>query len=315
VLEQTYDRWEDIVCDDGSTDGSTDVVETYSERDGRITLLRQANAGVGAALNSAFSASRGEIVCLLDADDYFDPAKLGAVVDKFLSASNVGFVQHGMSVVDPDGNLRRRLPGGVSSEEGWIAERVARRGGRWRSVPASALCFHRDIADLLFPMPVDSLRSMADAYLYMLAPLLTLVGYIDRPLAAYRLHGANLTGSLRLDPDVTSRFLDGFDRVFASVSEKSNERQLPTLVQPEKNHLTYREHRYMEALFDAHSRLPDLLRSAGGLIRRIAADDLYSPARKALGITAFTLAPLLPFAVRSWWINLMLGSGVRRLRM
>ena len=314
MSKQSYDRWEVIVCDDGSVDASAAVVQSYSARDDRFILIRQANAGVGAALNNAYSRSRGEIVCLLDADDYFEPYKLSNVIEKFLTNSDVGFIQHAMHVVDRDNNPLRRLPAKGVYEEGWIADRLRRRGGRWRSLPASALCFHRDVSDVLFPMPAGSLRSMADAYLYMLAPLLTHVGFIDQPLAAYRLHGANLTGSHQLDSRVTSRFLDGYMRVFESIAEKSRQNGLPALQIPEEKHLTFREHRYMQALYAAQYRR-GLLGSAANLIRRISSDDLYSPARKVLGITAFSVALLIPCSMRPAWINLMLGSGVRRFRM
>ena len=314
LLNQSYDRWEVIVCDDGSVDTSPAVVQSYSARDDRVILIRQTNAGVGAALNTAFARSRGEVVCLLDADDYFETEKLATIVEKFLTNPDVGFVQHAMNVIDGDSNLLRRLPAEGVYEEGWIADRVRRRGGRWRSLPASALCFHRDVADLLFPMPAGSLRSMADAYLYMLAPLLTNVGFIDQPLAAYRLHGANLTGSHHLDSTVTSRFLDGYLRVFESIAEKSRQNGLPTLHIPEEKHLTFKEHRYMQALYAAQYRR-GLLRTATNLIRRIISDDLYSPARKALGIATFSIAPLIPCSMRPAWIDLMLGNGVRRFRM
>ena len=314
LLGQRYENWEAIVCDDGSTDDSCRVVEGYASRDGRIKLIRQKNGGVGAALNTAYSACRGQVVCLLDADDYFEPAKISAVVEKMHATPAVGFVQHAMYMVGADGRRIKRLPRVGAFEEGWIAEQIVRRGGRWRNMPASALSLRRELADILFPMPAESLRSMADAYLYMLAPLIAEVGFVDQPLSGYRLHGDNLTGSLQLNPTTTEHYVEGLSRVFSSVSAKRKQAitQFPTI--DSSHHLTYQEHRFMQKLFNEEG-IGSLYRPAIELIRRIQRDDLYVTARKALGIVTFAIAPLWPRSLRPAWINWMLGErGVKRFR-
>src|SRR5712671_5414891 len=71
ALQQTYDKLEIIICDDGSTDGSPRIIERYRTLDQRIRVIYQANGGQALALNTAFDISTGEIICLLDADDVF----------------------------------------------------------------------------------------------------------------------------------------------------------------------------------------------------------------------------------------------------
>src|ERR1700684_2928477 len=66
ALAQTYSRVEVIVVDDGSTDESRAVIESYERR---IAPLFKDNGGQGSALTAGFAASRGEIVMFLDADD------------------------------------------------------------------------------------------------------------------------------------------------------------------------------------------------------------------------------------------------------
>src|SRR5467141_1674551 len=54
ALQQTYDKLEVVICDDGSTDGSPRILEGYRSRDRRINVVYQANGGQSLALNAAF---------------------------------------------------------------------------------------------------------------------------------------------------------------------------------------------------------------------------------------------------------------------
>ena len=73
VLGQTWPDWEMIVVDDGSSDASADIVARFAERDSRIRLIRQANAGTACARNAAMRQARGRYIALLDADDVWEP--------------------------------------------------------------------------------------------------------------------------------------------------------------------------------------------------------------------------------------------------
>ncbi len=212
LLAQSYRHFAGFVCDDGSPDDSREVVARYAQRDARIRLLEKENGGVASALNMAYRACRGDVVCLLDADDFFASAKLERIVACFREQAGVGLALHAMQVVDSQEREVRRLPSYGGGEEGWIAETARARGGRWRTMPASALAFRRTVAERLFPIPESTFRSEADGFLGMLAALLTPVAFLPEALACYRLHGANLTGTRHLDRAVVTRSLDALKR-------------------------------------------------------------------------------------------------------
>lgn len=80
ALAQTYRRIEVIVVDDGSTDETSAVVEEIAATDARVRLLRQVNAGVGAARNTGILAAHGHYIAPLDSDDEWSPRKIEAQV-------------------------------------------------------------------------------------------------------------------------------------------------------------------------------------------------------------------------------------------
>ena len=191
VLSQTYENFEVIICDDGSTDNSKQIIAEYCRWDSRIHLIAKENGGQASGFNAAFASGVGELFCFLDSDDLFRPNKLACMVEAHQHAPNAGFGVHRVQRV----NKRRRSQGvwplGSRLPEGWQGERMLKDGGALGYMPpTSGLSLHRTVAERIFPLP-ESFRICADQVIIRFAPLLTSVLRRQEVLAEYRLHDAN----------------------------------------------------------------------------------------------------------------------------
>ena len=92
VLNQSYQDYEVIVVDDGSSDATAEVLEPYLDR---IRYYRQGNQGVAAARNFGLEAARGNYINFLDHDDLLLPQKLALQVEVFEQQPSVGMVHSG----------------------------------------------------------------------------------------------------------------------------------------------------------------------------------------------------------------------------
>ncbi|EIM77273.1 family 2 glycosyl transferase [Nitritalea halalkaliphila LW7] len=103
VLNQTFQDFELLVIDDGSTDGSRTVIEHYREHP-KVNIIYQQNKGLNATNNVAISLAKGKYIVRLDADDYFEPEALGIMYAIMESDEKLGLVFPDYFYVDAAGN-------------------------------------------------------------------------------------------------------------------------------------------------------------------------------------------------------------------
>lgn len=92
ALSQTFRDFEVIVVDDGSTDETGTIVAAFAERDDRVRVVRQPNAGLSSARNAALRVARGSYIALLDGDDVWDRGFLDAQLAVFDARPDVAVV-------------------------------------------------------------------------------------------------------------------------------------------------------------------------------------------------------------------------------
>lgn len=108
VLAQTRQDFEVVVVDDGSTDDTAAHVERYVERDARVRLIRQDNAGLAGARNTAIVHARGHLLSLLDSDDLWMPGYLEAMGEALAGDPGAAFAYTDAWVFDDQTRRVRR---------------------------------------------------------------------------------------------------------------------------------------------------------------------------------------------------------------
>ena len=100
ILAQTFADFELIVVDDGSTDATADILLSYAQRDSRVKVLNQANAGPAAARNAGIAGSKAEFVAIMDSDDLAHPHRLAMQRDFLLDNPDCATVACRCELID-----------------------------------------------------------------------------------------------------------------------------------------------------------------------------------------------------------------------
>lgn len=103
LQDQSFPDFEAIIVDDGSTDGTAEVVQRFCQRDSRFKLLQKQNGGLSSARNYGIRHARAPYIALLDGDDVYEPDKLATHFAVLERAPNVGVVYSASRAIRDDG--------------------------------------------------------------------------------------------------------------------------------------------------------------------------------------------------------------------
>lgn len=109
IIAQTFTGWELIMLDDGSTDGSLDIMREYASLDNRIRVMTHSNRGVSRTRNRGIDESRGRWITFIDSDDYVAPDYLKNLIAATRSDKNIDIVISGWRYNGRPTILKERL--------------------------------------------------------------------------------------------------------------------------------------------------------------------------------------------------------------
>jgi len=188
VLRQTYETWELIIVDDGSTDDTSDVVKGFA--DDRIEYVRTKNGGASAARNAGLDKARGEVVAFLDSDDVWYADKLAVQMATFRKSPEVVLTYCNYDRIDGSGRRLEshrfslaKLPQGRRLDPLLVRSALG---------PATAIAIRRDTLDACGRFDVE-LPVSEDWDLWWRVALRGELRYVSRALAAYRVHAGTLS--------------------------------------------------------------------------------------------------------------------------
>lgn len=188
VVAQTYNDWELLIWDDGSTDKSREIAEKYAVKDPRVKVFthsKNANLGQENTRNAALDRASGELICLLDSDDLYYSRKLELLVPCF-NQSEVGLAygRHDHLLSD----VNRRVSSGVSQQpEGRVFLELAQDC----FLGANATMFRRECiaSGLRFD---SSFRTMGEYPLWLKIARDWKFAFVPELVSTWRDHGSNL---------------------------------------------------------------------------------------------------------------------------
>jgi|SRR5579871_175986 len=194
VMAQTFEDWRILLVDDGSTDNIDETVSPYTKQLGpKLKYVKQTNAGLPAARNTAIRNSSAEFLALLDADDVWLPCRLSESLRSFENRPQVGLSHGFISRIDQEGMIIDTFARRHKHAEGRIAPYIYMRRV---DLPCPTITFRRSCVDDVGLFD-ESLRATEDRDLWVRIALRYEVALVPKVIALYR----TSPNSMTTDPD------------------------------------------------------------------------------------------------------------------
>lgn len=180
ILPQLKNVDELIISDDGSSDGTSAIVESYN--DSRIIFIpNKGKKGVAGNFENGLKSATGDFIFLCDQDDIWFPDKVEKVVEKLKSA---GCILHNAQLVDSDGK--------ITGQD--LFSIYGSRSGFWKNLTRNTfvgccMAFRREILEHALPFPEKI--TMHDMWIALISEKRASTALIHEPLMFYRRHESN----------------------------------------------------------------------------------------------------------------------------
>lgn len=136
ILRQTFTDFELIAVDDGSTDGSGDILKRFAAQDARVKIISRPNTGIAVALNDAIAVAKGEFFARMDGDDISLPQRLETQLRFLREHSDIVLLGSRVRLIDPFGVTLYESSHKLTHEE---IEREMLDGVGWAVVHPAAM--------------------------------------------------------------------------------------------------------------------------------------------------------------------------------
>jgi hypothetical protein len=179
-----------VVLDDGSQDGTGELLDRTFGSDPRVTVLRQENQGFVAAMNRALGAARGELIGILDGDDTWPPDRIRRQVALLAARPDVGLVHGDMEIVDAAGRTLHPSYFAYSGFGDVPRGRILGTLLRQNVVAGGASLFRASLRDRILPLAEELVYP--DWQIAARVAEVAAIEHVDGVANRYRSHGANM---------------------------------------------------------------------------------------------------------------------------
>jgi len=218
ILNQTFEEFEFLILDDGSTDASSEILGEYEKKDARIRIIRLEHEGIVLALNRGVEEADSNWIARMDCDDIADPRRFEKQMAAIGKSPDAVLCHTGVRVI---------------GEEQYIA--TQQRFPRTRAFLAARLCFG---CPIVHPTVVFSRKAFYEAGSFLpeqrhaedyglwgrMLPLGDFIG-IPEPLLSFRVHAGSISKQkAEIQSELTADIAHRHCRLFMNLSERDSAR-------------------------------------------------------------------------------------------
>ena len=209
VLDQTYNNWECIVVNDGSSDNTEEVAKKWVEKDSRFKYVCQRNKGVSAARNKGMMQAKGEWIQFLDGDDLLASDKLLKSSNYFNSGFNFIYCNFSLltenKIEEPFCDLRKHS---------LTMDNLIKYWDNGLNIPIHSPVFRKDLKGTLFFNENYNLQEDWLFWIELFKRTEVRIKFIDQKLIIYRNHAASHSKDvMKMTNNIDEVFLYAYDKI------------------------------------------------------------------------------------------------------